>query len=99
MTGLLPILFCWFNPPAACGVTALEVWDAYISGPGTKNYTWGTRLLSPSTICYDLAPHKPYLGCAVAWEFPVSLGSDGQPLPPECQPFNFSTEYGSWEGM
>jgi hypothetical protein len=95
----LPIVLLWTLPPAPCAPAALEVWDAYITGPGTNNYSAGVRALPPSQTSLDLAPYKPHLGCAIGWEFPVAVGSDAQPLPPECQPSNFSTSEGTWEGM
>jgi len=94
----LGVVMCWTLPPESCCVTALELYDAYITGPGTNNFTEGYRLLSPSTTCYTMAPHKPYLGCVVAYRFPVAL-SGGKPVPPECQPTGFSADSQSWDGI
>lgn len=98
MRRLLPVVLLWTLPPATCNVTALEVYDAYITGPNTHNYTDGYRLLPPTQTSFELAPYKPHLGCAIAWRFPVAKNG-AQELPPECQPSNFSSSEGTWEGM
>jgi hypothetical protein len=94
----LPIVLLWTLPPAGCNTTTLELYDAYITGPGTNNYADGARLLPPTQTSFDLAVGKPHLGCVVAYRFPVAK-SNGQLLPPECQPSNFSADGMSWEGM
>jgi hypothetical protein len=99
MKWILPVVAMgWMLPPASCNVTGLEVYDAYITGPGTVNYADGVRSLSPSTTSLNLAVGKPYLGCVVAYRFPVAK-SGGVELPPECQPTGFAADGVSWEGM
>ncbi len=98
-TLLLGVSMAWTPPPESCNVTALELYDAYITGPGTMNYADGYRLLSPSTTSYTLSPYKPYVGCVLAYRPPVALGSGGVVLPEECQPTGFTVDGISWEGM
>lgn len=93
----LPIVLLWTLPPAPCAPAALDVWDVYIVSSGQGAEGW--HVLPPTQTSMDLAPGKPYQGCAIAWGWPVAVAGDGQPLPPDCQPSNFSTSEGTWEGM
>lgn len=108
MKRLLPVLLAWtLSTQPGCQVWRLVLYDAYITGPqmvdgepvGPRTYTEGWRGLPPTQTSFDLAPHKPYLGCVVAYRFPVAVDMNGMELPAACQPYNFTADGVAWEGM
>lgn len=102
MSKLAPLLLnliVWTLPPTSCPVASLSVWDSYINGPDYGNHAEGVHFLPPSQTSVDIAPGKPVVNCAIAYQFPVALDLMGQPLGPECQPTPVSADGLSWEGM
>jgi hypothetical protein len=87
----------WMLPPATCPVASLEVDDWYITSSGQG--AWGPHTMPPTQTSITIAVGKPYPGCAIGYSWPKAKDIDGQELPGDCQPSNFTADGVAWAGM